>query len=269
MGLSARLSEIVAMKIAIIGHGAIGQYVRSQLAQYDIVEIARIVRPGQEAATKPPCISDLHALPARPELIVDCGGHTALAAHGPVALALGIDVLTVSLGALANPQLEATLAAAAEAGGSRLQLVSGAIGGLDALRGARAGTLAKVTYTGRKPPKGWAGSPAEDVLDLDRLTEPAVHFKGTARAAALAYPKNANVAAAVALAGIGFDATQVALIADPMVTTNIHEVQAEGDFGSFQFSIFGKGLPENPRSSAMAAMSVVSALVERQKRIGF
>ena len=92
---------------------------------------------------------------------------------------------------------------------------------------------------------------------------------GTARQAALGYPKNANVAAAVALAGIGFDGTQVALIADPTITTNIHEITAKGAFGSFQFTISGNGLPGNPKSSALAAMSIVSDLAERQKRIGF
>jgi aspartate dehydrogenase len=257
------------MKIAIIGRGAIGQHVRAQLTQHDITEVAQIVRPGQETASQPPCISDLRDLPERPDLIVDCGGHAALAEHGPVALGLGIDVLTVSLGALADPLLEAALTAAADVGGSRLHLTSGAIGGLDALRGARAGRITKVTYTGRKPPKGWVGSPADDVLDLDALTEATAHFTGTARAAALTYPKNANVAAAVALAGVGFDATEVVLIADPTVTANIHEVYADGDFGSFNFAISGNGLPENPRSSALAAMSLVSDLVERKKRIGF
>jgi aspartate dehydrogenase len=129
--------------------------------------------------------------------------------------------------------------------------------------------LATVSYKGRKPPKGWIGSPAETVLDLDAITSPATHFAGTAREAALAYPKNANVAAAVALSGIGFDATTVELIADPTVTANIHEVYATGAFGTFSFTIAGAGLPDNPRSSALAAMSVVSDLIERQKRIGF
>lgn len=268
MGLFARLSDPKRMKIAIIGHGAIGQYVRSQLAAHGITEVAQIVRQGKEGMN-PLRISDLRDLPEKPDLIVDCGGHAALAAHGPVALGMGIDVLTVSLGALADAELQATLDQAAQDGGARLHLTSGAIGGLDALRGARAGTITQVTYTGRKPPQGWAGSPAENVLDLGTLTQATAHFTGTARAAALAYPKNANVAAAVALAGIGFDETAVELIADPTVTSNIHEVRAEGDFGSFTFTIAGNGLPENPRSSALAAMSVVSELVERKKRIGF
>jgi aspartate dehydrogenase len=256
------------MKVAIIGQGAIGHYVRDRLGLYQIAEIAQIVRAGKESSA-PLCVSDLADLPEKPDLIIDCGGHAALAMHGPVALGMGIDVLTVSLGALADPGLEATLAAAADAGQARLHLTSGAIGGLDALRGARAGAITKVTYTGRKPPKGWAGSPAQDVLDLDALTEPTAHFTGSARAAAISYPKNANVAAAVALAGVGFDDTQVSLIADPTITSNIHEVYAAGDFGSFTFTISGNGLPDNPRSSALAAMSVVSELVERQKWMGF
>ena len=256
------------MKIGIIGHGAIGQYVRGQLATHGITEVARIVRQGKEGE-HPLCISDLRDLPERPDLIVDCGGHAALAAHGPVALGMGIDVLTVSLGALADIVLESELLAAADKGNARLHLSSGAIGGLDALRGARAGNITDVIYTGRKPPHGWTGSPAQDVLDLANLAEPTAHFTGTARAAALAYPKNANVAAAVALAGIGFDATKVQLIADPTVSANIHEVRASGDFGSFQFTISGNGLPDNPKSSALAAMSIVSDLLERQKRIGF
>lgn len=259
------------MKVAIIGHGAIAQYVRAKLASLQIEETAEIVRPGKEAApdNAAPRISHLRDLPARPDMIVDCGGHAALAAHGPVALEMGLDVLTVSLGALADPALEAELDAAARRGNARLHLASGAIGGLDALRGAAVGELTSVSYLGRKPPAGWLGSPAEAVLELNAITEPTPHFEGTARQAALQYPKNANVAAAVAFAGIGLDETKVALIADPSISTNIHEVHAAGAFGSFQFTISGNGLAANPKSSALAAMSVVAFLSERQKQIGF
>ncbi|SFS20973.1 aspartate dehydrogenase [Yoonia litorea] len=269
-GSSFAITRSSQMKVAIIGQGAIGSFVRGKLAQLDITEVGQIVRSGKDDANAvPPMVSELAALPEKPDLVIDCGGHTALAEFGPLALEAGFDVLTVSLGALADTDLEARLAVAAKAGNARLHLASGAIGALDALRSAVSGDLDAVVYTGRKPPQGWVGSPAETVLKLDTLTEATVHFEGTAREAALRYPKNANVAAAVALSGIGFDRTRVKLIADPHVDKNVHQISAQGEFGSLTFEISGAGLPENPKSSALAAMSVVAALREMQKAVGF
>ena len=88
-----------------------------------------------------------------------------------------------------------------------------------------------------------------------------MHFSGNARDAALEYPKNANVAASVALAGIGFDDTRVELVADPGIDRNVHEVLARGDFGRCEFCIEGLALPGNPRSSAITAMSVVREIL--------
>ena len=58
-------------------------------------------------------------------------------------------------------------------------------------------------------------------------------------------------------------------IADPGVDENIHEVHATGEVGSFSFQVRGRSLSDNPRSSALAAMSVVSKLEEESKRILF
>ena len=119
-------------------------------------------------------------------------------------------------------------------------------------------------------PRSWKGSPAEDRLDLDKLTgSEQVHFEGSARDAATLYPKNANVAAAVALAGVGMDDTEVRLIADPNIDQNIHEVTAIGEFGRFSFEIRGHALPDNPKSSALSAMRVVSQVEQLTQRICF
>ncbi len=257
------------MRLAIIGDGAIGRFVREHAAQrgHEICALVLLPEEIRDNDSGIACVDSVAALPDDVDLFVDCAGHQALRQHGPEALRSGTDVLTVSVGALADAGLAAELEEAADDGDTRLHLVSGAIGALDCLAAANVGAIENVTYTGRKPPRGWRGSPAEEKLDLDNLESAAVHFDGTAREAATRYPKNANVAAAVAIAGVGFDATSVRLIADPGVSANIHEVRCSGDFGSFEFRIEGRALPDNPKSSALAAMSVISHLDARSRRI--
>ena len=256
--------------IVIIGCGAIAVYVAGHLTGSRRASIAFVVSDkGTEARAKElfgddvAIRYDFESPPVEPDLVVDCAGHPALRAYGETVLKGGIDLCSVSSGALADKDLHDRLLAAAVGGGSQLRIVSGAIGALDALSAASVGGLDSVTYRGRKPPKGWVGSPAEKVLDLGSLTEAAVHFSGSARAAALQNPKTANVAASGALAGAGFDATDVEQIADPGVSRNSHEIVAEGGFGRFEFRIEGNSLPDNPRSSAITAMSVVRDLGNR------
>lgn len=263
------------MKIGIIGEGAIGKYVHDHVRDRGHDVRAILLRPErlQNRTSERhgvDYVSSVDDLPDDIDHMIDCAGHSALQSYGRDILLRGVDLTTVSIGALADEDLYRHLEKAAIEGNARLHLASGAIGALDCLRAARVGKLHNVTYVGRKPPKGWKGSPAETRLDLDNLgSEAAVHFDGTARNAATEYPKNANVAAAVALAGLGFDDTQVKLIADPNIAENIHEIQATGEFGRFSFEIRGHSLPDNPRSSALAAMSVVSQIEQETQRIRF
>ena len=261
------------MQVAIIGYGAIAGYVgralESEGAQLSMI----LARAGREDAAAS-VFGDVPVATgigdARPDVVVDCAGHGGLSAHGLAILGNGLPLVTLSLGALADADLHARLTQAARDGGGVLHLCSGAIGGLDALRAAAIGGLDSVTYVGRKPPQGWVGSLAEEVPDLGALDgRAAVHFDGSARDAARLYPKNANVAAAVALAGIGFDATAVTLIADPEATANIHEIHAKGAFGELSFRIEGQALEGNPRSSALAAMSAVRAVLDRRDVVRF
>lgn len=256
------------LNMAIIGYGSVAQYVVKRIGDHPLVNVRTVIcREGRDAVARTALGEDIvpihtaDGLDGSIGLVVDCAGHSGLQAHGAGVLARGIDLTTVSTGALADARLAIALEDAARAGGAQLQLVAGAIGAIDALAAAKLGGLSEVTYTGRKPPSGWAGSPAEQCLDLEHLSEPAVHFSGSARDAALRYPKNANVAATVALAGIGLDETGVRLIADPTIEANCHEVEASGAFGAFTFRIEGAPLPSNPKSSALTAMSAVRSIL--------
>lgn len=247
-----------AARIAVIGHGAMGRYLLPRLARLlPRAELALVLRePGEVPAGCTPLSGAAPLQAWRPSLLIECAGHGAVREHVPGALRAGVDTIITSVGALADAGLRAELDASALAGASRLITVAGAIGGLDALDAARSAGLDSVRYIGRKPPLSWSGTPAQQAFDLAALTQATVIFQGSARESARAYPKNANVTAAVALAGIGFERTEVTLVADPGVTQNCHELEVRGAFGEFHIRLANAPLPDNPKTSWLAALSL-------------
>jgi aspartate dehydrogenase len=254
-------------RIAILGLGAIGRNLLAgiQSTVAPDAPLAALVRPGSAAAVEATpglhTFTDIDALLRwKPDVAIECAGHEVVHSVAPALLQAGVDVIIVSIGALGDVALRHELAAAAQAGRARLMTVSGAIGGLDALDAARGAGIRSVSYTGRKPPQAWRGTPAEQACDLSALTEATLVFEGSAADAARLYPKNANVTAAVALAGIGFDETAVRLMADPAVTKNVHELDVKGDFGRFAIRLENNALPTNARTSWLAALSIEAEL---------
>ncbi len=254
-------------KITLIGYGAIGRSLHARLQGHAGILIDRIVvSQGSVAKVRAAVGDDIKVSSEVPDdtyLLLECAGHTALTTHVLQALERGVECAVLSVGALSEPGLPEKLADAARRGGTQVHLLSGAIGGIDAISAARLAGLHSVTYTGRKPPLGWRGTPAEKLVDLDNLREPTVILQASAREAARLYPKNANVAATVSLAGMGLDATQVRLIADPTVTENIHEIDVRGEFGEMQLTMRGKPLADNPKTSALTVLSALRFLDSR------
>ncbi len=255
--------------IALIGYGGIAQDVAAALraANGDTRIVGALCRPGRVAKACAalgdiPVVETLaDLLASRPKVVAEVAGQQAVAEYGPEVLRRGFDLLVISVGALAEAKLLERLKAAAREGKSRLLLPAGAVGGIDAIAAMRAGGLSAVRYRSRKPPAAWRGSPAEKVADLDKLAGRTVLYRGSAGEAALLYPQNANVAAAVALAGLGFDRTEVELVADSTAPGNVHEIEAEGAAGRFAIQLQGKPSRTNPKTSALAALSVARALL--------
>jgi aspartate dehydrogenase len=255
--------------VGLIGYGGIARDVVAALRDAGSqVEIsAALCRPGRsdKACAALPGIDIVEwlgdLLARKPKVVAEVAGQQAIAEHGPEVLKRGFDLLIISIGALAEPALLDRLKTAANEGKSRILLPAGAIGGIDAIAAMRVGGLTTVRYRSRKPPAAWRGSPAEKVADLDKLAGRTVLYRGHAGEAALLYPQNANVAAAVALAGLGFEKTEVELVADPEAPGNVHEIEAEGAAGRFTISLQGRPSRTNPKTSALAALSVARALL--------
>lgn len=263
------------MRVTLIGTGTIAAQVLSQLAFHTDVQVTAVVRPARprEAAGAAPTWGGVPVLEAVPhqetDLVVEMASDTAITQHVVPALNRGIPCLICSVGALAAPHVLAQVLAAARSGGTFAQLITGAVGAIDALAAAAIGGLHKVHYTGRKPPLAWLGTPAAENWPLADLACATVVFQGDARDASLGFPKNANVASTVALAGIGFDQTEVTLIADPAVDCNVHHIVASGAFGRLEFTCHNTPSPDNPRTSGVVAYSVTRAILNQISPLRF
>ena len=71
------------------------------------------------------------------------------------------------------------------------------------------------------------------------------------------------MAATAALAGIGFEKTQVELVADPTTTQNTHTLIFEGTPGRYELVIAGNPSPNNPKTSQLTALSIVRLIENR------
>jgi aspartate dehydrogenase len=257
-------------RIALVGFGAIGQSIAEELLfgaveDLSLVAVCSSSRGLAEAKDRlgaQTLVTDrldvlLYTAPA---IIIEAAGQPFVADQGAYLLERGLDLHILSVGALADDALRIRLEHAAGLGGGRMLIPAGALAGFDGLRSLCAAGLDSVSYISTKPPEAWRNTLAEDIIDLDALAKPAVLLDASAREAALRFPQNANLAAAVALAGIGLDRTRVQLIADPSATGNIGRVVAQGRHGTLDVTLSGGGFGANPKTSQITGYSVIAGL---------
>lgn len=203
-------------------------------------------------------IDDMLEVPL--DAVIEAAGHEAIRTAGPQILRQGRDLFLLSSGVLADERTYHTFLRAAEEGGARIIIPTGALAGFDGLGALTRAGSTDVLYRSVKPANAWRGTPAESTHDLGALAGPTVIFRGTARDAARLFPKNANLAASVALAGIGFERTKVELVADPAAVGNTAIVEARAPDCTLKVDMSGVAEALNPKSSAIVRFSVLAAL---------
>ncbi len=258
--------EIV--RVAVAGLGAIGMRVAQAVDRGEVsgCRLAAVSANDKERAAErvagfraPPAVRALDELAEVADVIVECAPAAVFDQVAGPALEQGRTLMPLSVGALL---VRPALVEAARASGGRIIVPTGAIIGLDTVRAMAVGEIHAVTLETRKPPKGLAGAPhlIENRIDIDDLTEPKRVFAGTARDAAIGFPANVNVAAALALAGLGPERTQVEVWADPTIDRNIQAVTISSDSGEATMTMRNIPSDENPRTGRIVANSVIASL---------
>lgn len=254
-------------RVVLIGFGAIAGDLAANLmaTREPAYALGVLLKPGSASRQRVPTGCTVLGSVAEladfaPDLVVEAAGHEAVRGVVPDCLARGLPVLISSIGALHDDALLKQLVATARASGGRLLLASGALGALDYVRAVRGAGALSLAYESRKPPAAWRAELTALGHDPDRLEAPVTLFSGNARQAASAYPQNLNVAAALALAGPGFEATEVAVVCDPAATGNTHIVTASSEFGTMSLSIANRPSPSNPKSSWIVGASLLAAI---------
>ena len=252
--------------VAIAGLGAIGLPLARALDHgiEGLRLIAVAVRDPAGAAARladfktPPEIVPLDRL-AEADIVIEAAPAALFAAIAEPAIEAGRILIPASVGALLGRM---DLVRRAAETGARIIVPTGALLGLDAVRAAAEGPIESVTLETRKPPAGLAGAPYLRArgIDLSGLTAPRRVFAGTALAAAAGFPANVNVAAALALAGIGPMRTRVEIWADPGIDRNIHIVRVEAEAARFTMTIENVPSAGNPRTGRITPLSVLACL---------
>ena len=257
----------MTFRVAIAGFGAIGKVVAQRLDQgiegLTLTAVAARDVARAEAAmagfARPVPVVPLAGLWEHADVVVECAPAALLRGLAEPALGNGRTVMVLSCGALLD---NFDLVDLARRNGGRILVPTGALLGLDAVIAAAEGGISSVNMISRKPPQGLLGAPylVAHGIEISGLTEPRRVFSGTAREAARGFPANVNVAAALALAGIGPDRTRIEIWADPTITRNIHRIEVEAKAARLSMQVENVPSDDNPRTGRLTALSAIAAL---------
>lgn len=262
-----REERVVNMKIGLIGYGNIGSFLVEALQEREDITITHVLtsRTDQIDILAQGGIKVVHDIEQFVQqsfdYVVETSTIETIEKYGEAVIRAGKPLILSSIGLLGKKEVRDKFETLARRHGTALFIPSGAIGGLDAIQSAQAlDELEEVQLTTRKPPSALPNR-------KQPLAEVEVIFEGSAEAAIAQFPRNMNVAIALSLAGIGPKRTKVRVLADPHAEKNTHTIEVKGSFGVMTTMIENNPMPENPKTSYLAALSVLHAIMNQQNTI--
>jgi aspartate dehydrogenase len=244
------------MNLGIIGCGAIGTDVAKaadKMAEIDKIYLFDIKKDVSEKLVK-----DLDNAVIRPvkdflndvDIVFEAASQKAVEEYAELVISAGKDLIIMSVGSLFDDRFRIKLENIARENICKIHIPSGAVCGIDGVLSASVDFIDEVTLVTTKSPVS---------LGIQTNSRRVI-FKGKAREAVKIFPININVAASLSLAGIGFDKTNVEIVADPVATRNSHKILAHGRFGRLRAEVENMPNPHNPKSSFMASLSAIATL---------
>jgi len=234
-------------RIGIVGFGTIGKYLYNALAG-DAVEVVFIYdkQPVADQGIKavvtdsPARVAELCAQGV--DLVIESATAQAVTELAPLVL-LHADMVVFSSTSFADEAFHRQAEQLCQSSGHRIFVPHGAVLGFDGLSDGKE-VLEDVVITTTKRP--------ENLGRTDK--EKTVLYDGPTRGACKAYPRNVNVHAGFALAGLGFDRTRSRIVSDPDSPGNMHRIEIKAKGCRFNIDVLS-----DPISGVTGAYTPVSA----------
>ena len=213
-------------KLVIVGCGRLAgivsdAVVKGLLPEYDLVGVySRTAAKAESIVEKMQkygknclrCTTPEDLLALKPDYLVEAASPAAMKEIAIPALTNGTSIVTLSIGALADADFHQEVMNAAKTYGTRVYIVSGAIGGFDVLRTASLMGNASAQFFNEKGPNALKGTA---VYDETLQSEQRVVFSGNAAEAIKLFPTKVNVAVAASLASVGPENMQMSMQSTP------------------------------------------------------
>jgi aspartate dehydrogenase len=240
-------------RVGIVGAGTIGKAILGYIQSSDVAEVDYLL--VSDAGKKRDfdigrgvILDDAKAALAREvDLVIEAALAENARTMAPLALQHS-DFCAFSCTALADPDTEAAILEVCRASGRSFYVPHGAVLALDGISDGR-DLIDSITITTTKSGKS---------LGLPDDTSDGVVFEGSTREVCARFPRNVNVHAAIAIAGIGFDRTRSRVIAQPGLKDNIHRIEVRGQ--GFNWNIDASSTSLGGVTGAYTPLSAIGSI---------